>query len=87
MFYVYTVLIPILIILSSAIINKKIWIINHLLWLLFAFWIYFLVLYFLQIYKVIDEFWVLYTLLVFLIPISILLILIKLFKLILNQNN
>lgn len=85
MFYVYTIAIPLLIILSFYFVERKIFKINNLLILVFLFWLYLISLFFLQYFKILDDFWSLYSILVFLLPITIIVLIIKTVMIILNN--
>lgn len=85
MFYVYTIAIPLLIILSFYFVERKIFKINNLLILVFLFWLYLISLFFLQYFKILDDFWILYSIFFFLFPITIIVLIIKIVMIILNN--
>ena len=85
MFYVYTIAIPLLIILSFYFIERKIFKINNLLILVFLFWLYYIGLYFLEYFKILDDSWILYSIFFFLFPITIIVLIIKTVMIILNN--
>lgn len=84
MFYVYTIAIPLLIILSFYFVERKIFKINNLLILVFLFWLYYIGLYFLEYFKILDDSWILYSIFFFLFPITIIVLIIKIVMIILN---
>ncbi len=84
MFYVYTIAIPLLIILSFYFVERKIFKINNLLILVFLFWLYYIGLYFLEYFKILDDSWILYSIFFFLFPITIIALIIKIVMIILN---
>lgn len=84
MFYVYTIAIPLLIILSFYYVERKIFKINNLLILVFLFWLYYIGLYFLEYFKILDDSWILYSIFFFLFPITIIVLIIKTVMIILN---
>ena len=84
MFYVYTIAIPLLIILSFYYVERKIFKINNLLILVFLFWLYYIGLYFLEYFKILDDSWILYSIFFFLFPITIIVLIIKIVMIILN---
>ncbi len=84
MFYVYTIAIPLLIILSFYFVEQKIFKINNLLILVFLFWLYYIGLYFLEYFKILDDSWILYSIFFFLFPITIIVLIIKIVMIILN---
>ena len=84
MFYVYTIAIPLLIILTFYFVERKIFKINNLLILVFLFWLYFIGLYFLEYFKILDDSWILYSIFFFLFPITIIVLIIKTVMIILN---
>lgn len=85
MFYVYTIAIPLLIILSFYYVERKIFKINNLLILVFLFWLYYIGLYFLEYFKILDDSWILYSIFFFLFPITIIVLIIKIVMIILNN--
>jgi hypothetical protein len=85
MFYVYTIAIPLLIILSFYYVERKIFKINNLLILVFLFWLYYIGLYFLEYFKILDDSWILYSIFFFLFPITIIVLIIKTVMIILNN--
>lgn len=85
MFYVYTIAIPLLIILSFYFVERKIFKINNLLILVFLFWLYYIGLFFLQYFKILDDFWISYSIFFFLFPITIIVLIIKIVMIILNN--
>ena len=85
MFYVYTIAIPLLIILSFYFVERKIFKINNLLILVFLFWLYYIGLYFLEYFKILDDSWILYSIFFFLFPITIIALIIKIVMIILNN--
>ncbi len=85
MFYVYTIAIPLLIILSFYFVERKIFKINNLLLLVFLFWLYYIGLYFLEYFKILDDSWILYSIFFFLFPITIIALIIKIVMIILNN--
>jgi len=85
MFYVYTIAIPLLIILSFYFVERKIFKINNLLILVFLFWLYLISLFFLQYFKILDDFWILYSIFFFLFSITIIVLIIKIVMIILNN--
>ena len=85
MFYVYTIAIPLLIILSFYYVERKIFKINNLLILVFLFWLYLISLCFLQYFKILDDFWISYSIFFFLFPITIIVLIIKTVMIILNN--
>ena len=85
MFYVYTIAIPLLIILSFYFVERKIFKINNLLILVFLFWLYLISLFFLQYFKILDDFWILYSIFFFLFSITIIVLIIKILMIILNN--
>lgn len=85
MFYVYTIAIPLLIILSFYLVERKIFKINNLLILVFLFWLYYIDLYFLEYFKILDDSWILYSIFFFLFPITIIVLIIKIVMIILNN--
>jgi|GEM_PF-902315 len=84
MFYVYTIAIPLLIILSFYFIERKIFKINNLIILVFLFWLYLISLFVLQYFKILDDFWISYSIFFFLFPITIIVLIIKTVMIILN---
>jgi len=84
MFYVYTIAIPLLIILSFYFVERKIFKINNLLILVFLFWLYYIGLYFLEYFRILDDSWILYSIFFFLFPITIIVLIIKIVMIILN---
>ncbi len=86
MFYVYTIAIPVLIILSFYFIERKIFKINNLLILCFLFWLYYTTLCFLKYFEILDDFWILYSIFLFLVPISFILLIIKVFQIIIKRK-
>ena len=85
MFYVYTIAIPLLIILSFSFIERKIFKINNLIILVFLFWLYLISLFVLQYFKILDDFWISYSIFFFLFPITIIVLIIKTVMIILNN--
>ena len=85
MFYVYTIAIPLLIILSFYYVERKIFKINNLLILVFLFWLYLISLFVLQYFKILDDFWISYSIFFFLFPITIIVLIIKTVMIILNN--
>lgn len=85
MFYVYTIAIPLLIILSFYLVERKIFKINNLIILVFLFWLYLISLFVLQYFKILDDFWILYSIFFFLFPITIIVLIIKIVMIILNN--
>ena len=85
MFYVYTIAIPLLIILSFYFIERKIFKINNLIILVFLFWLYLISLFVLQYFKILDDFWISYSIFFFLFPITIIVLIIKTVMIILNN--
>ena len=85
MFYVYTIAIPLLIILSFYYVERKIFKINNLLILVFLFWLYYIGVYFLEYFKILDDSWILYSIFFFLFPITIIVLIIKTVMIILNN--
>ena len=85
MFYVYTIAIPLLIILTFYFVERKIFKINNLLILVFLFWLYYIGLYFLEYFKILDDSWILYSIFFFLFPITIIVLIIKTVMIILNN--
>ena len=85
MFYVYTIAIPLLIILSFYYVERKIFKINNLLILVFLFWLYLISLFVLQYFKILDDSWILYSIFFFLFPITIIVLIIKTVMIILNN--
>ena len=84
MFYVYTIAIPLLIILSFYYVERKIFKINNLIILVFLFWLYLISLFVLQYFKILDDFWISYSIFFFLFPITIIVLIIKTVMIILN---
>ncbi|QHC83498.1 hypothetical protein AS589_01165 [Empedobacter brevis] len=85
MFYVYTIAIPLLIISSFYFVERKIFKINNLIILIFLFWVYFIGLYILQSFKILDDFWIVYSIFFFLFPFTMIILIIKIAMIILNN--
>jgi drug/metabolite transporter (DMT)-like permease len=78
MFYFYTILIPVLIIITGFYLegkpNKKRYVVNFLFKIFITFFIYTFLLYYLEMENIINSGWSFYTMLFFLIPFGILII-------------
>ncbi len=79
MFYIYTLLIPILIIFFFIKIFNKKDIINSLLIISIILWFYLFLIYFLGQKNIIEDNWISFSIFFFLFPISIILLIIKVF--------
>ncbi len=80
MFYIYTLIIPIIIIFFfSQILNKEKWL-NRLIIISIILWIYMFLLYFLGQKNIIEDNWYSFSIFFFLFPSSVILVFIKIFR-------